>query len=174
MLNRSVLDWVVMACGCIVLILGQRYPKSTGFALGLAAGAWGVNHSLPIASDVLRLVCAVVVGVVAGFAVLFVRKLLPMALGLVVGGYLFWLLPLSEWGMAIFGKQPDFVWVTVAGATLVFALFMASRLVSIVERIAISLSGALLICVGADVLHQPEWVLGLALAGLAIDGLRRH
>ena len=89
--GAAILNVLVGVSGLCVLVLGQRVPKWTSFGLGFGLGSWITHHFFNLATDPLHITVAVCCGLLIGGMVLTIRKLLPLVLGLAVGGYFFWL-----------------------------------------------------------------------------------
>lgn len=111
------------------------------------------------------------VGLLVGVLVLTVRKVLPLVLGLAVGGYVSWLVLFTAWGDIRSYLGTD-MWLFAFCALTIVAVIALSHFLKKMEQVAISLAGAVLVCAAFGLLGQVEWVLGLALAGMAFGSLR--
>jgi len=165
---------LMVVSGVVVLVFGMRVPKWTSFGIGFGLGLWGMHHLGLQFSGPMTVAASIAGGVLAGGVFFLVKRLLPLAVGMVVGGYLFWALPWTELFETWMPSSLTHYVVPFSAVMLIVCVMFLSRWSLIIERIMIAASGALLVCGGLGRMDQPEWVLGIATVSLAIDGLLRE
>ena len=173
------MDWslfqsLLVLSGAVVLVFGMRAPQWTSFGIGFGMGLWSVHHVGLQFSGPTVVIASIAGGLITGALFFVVRRLLPLAVGVVVGGYLFWAVPWTSFYSAWMPQEVSLYAVPCTVALLIGLLFVMSRWSIIIERILISLSGSLLVCAGLERMGEAAWVIGIATVSLAIDGLLRE
>lgn len=174
MMELSLYQSLLIVSGVVVLVFGMRVPKWTSFGIGFGLGLWGVHHLGFQISGPMTIATSIVGGVVVGGLFFIVQRLLSFAVGLVVGGYLYWALPWTDFFSSWLPTTLTSYAVPLTAIVIIAAVIVLSRWSLIIERVMISASGALLVCGGLGRMEQPEWVVGIATVSLAIDGLLRE
>ena len=172
MLGLSLYQLVTGTLGFVVLLFGQRWPRVTQFGVGfgLGAGAWTYWMGIPAGTSTTAMFLGA--GLFGGLVVWGIRRLLPFTLGAIVGSYVAWCVVQYGWGIDLFRDHPDWL-AGVAFLVSVIGIVVLNQLISVTERISIAVTGSLLLCASLGFVSQIEWVGGVALVSLAIDGLRR-
>lgn len=174
LLQLSPFEWLQIALGVVLLVVGRRFFWLALAGLGFAAGLYLADQLVSASNPETRLIVALVAGLVGGFVALAAQKLAVGAAGFILGA----------WGTAEvlgrFGTQSfreaglsdlGFWIIPLAFVGGLIGLLVAGKLFSAVLVLASSWAGASLVVGPLELATSwRTWTwIGLVVAGIVIQ-----